>query len=260
MCTPRWQPGLQGQHRRGPAQRLDLRLLIHAQHHRVLRWRHYNPTTSTTLATNSGSVENLNVSVNGPHITHPIRAGHPGRASGAWLIGRGIACFVTETAASSAGPTGSQAGAIFEHVPHPHIAARKVVGPAKTSDMRTKGKGPIGRLNARFGVFITVAVGTMWGLRGAIHHLLRTYTLGVSGLVGSTATAWWTPHWTVEGALRTPLNDRLANVHSAWPRRVWTLCALTPTVSASSIPTGYADRPRTAHHRSEHPIRMVTSA
>ncbi|MHB1472888.1 MAG: hypothetical protein ACYCV4_04545 [Dermatophilaceae bacterium] len=51
---------------------------------------------------------------------------------------------------------------IFEHVPHPHIAARKEAGPAKTSDQRTKGKGPIGRLNARFGVFITVAVGTMW--------------------------------------------------------------------------------------------------
>lgn len=51
---------------------------------------------------------------------------------------------------------------IFEHVPHPHIAARKVAGPAKTSDLRSKGKGPIGRLNARFGVFITVAVGTMW--------------------------------------------------------------------------------------------------
>ena len=51
---------------------------------------------------------------------------------------------------------------VFEHVPHPHIAARKVTGPAKTSDQRSKGKGPIGRLNARFGVFITVAVGTMW--------------------------------------------------------------------------------------------------
>jgi hypothetical protein len=69
---------------------------------------------------------------------------------------------VTETAASSTGPPGAQAGAIFEHVPHPHIAARKVAGPAKTSDIRTKGKGPLGRLNARFGVFITVAVGTMW--------------------------------------------------------------------------------------------------
>jgi len=69
---------------------------------------------------------------------------------------------MTETAASSSGPPVSRTAAIFEHIPHPHIAARKVAGPAKTSDLRTKGKGPIGRLNARFGVFITVAVGTMW--------------------------------------------------------------------------------------------------
>ena len=69
---------------------------------------------------------------------------------------------MTETAASSAGPPVSRTTVIFEHVPHPHIAARKVAGPAKTSDQRSKGKGPIGRLNARFGVFITVAVGTMW--------------------------------------------------------------------------------------------------
>ncbi len=69
---------------------------------------------------------------------------------------------MTVTAASSSGPPVSRTAAIFEHVPHPHIAARKVAGPAKTSDLRVKGKGPIGRLNARFGVFITVAVGTMW--------------------------------------------------------------------------------------------------
>jgi hypothetical protein len=47
-------------------------------------------------------------------------------------------------------------------IAHAHIAARKMTGPAKTSDLRVKGKGPIGRLNARFGVVITVAVGTMW--------------------------------------------------------------------------------------------------
>ena len=69
---------------------------------------------------------------------------------------------MSETPAASAGPPGSQTVVNFEHVPHPHIAARKVAGPAKTKDQRTKGKGPIGRLNARFGVFITVAVGTMW--------------------------------------------------------------------------------------------------
>ena len=47
-------------------------------------------------------------------------------------------------------------------MPHPRIAARAASGPAKTADIRTKGKGPLGRLNARFGVLITVAVGTMW--------------------------------------------------------------------------------------------------
>ena len=69
---------------------------------------------------------------------------------------------MTGTATPAAEPHGSHTDAIFEYVPHPHIAARKVTGPAKTADQRSKGKGPIGRLNARFGVFITVAVGTMW--------------------------------------------------------------------------------------------------
>jgi hypothetical protein len=69
---------------------------------------------------------------------------------------------VTESTASGTGSHPSPATEIFQHVPHPRIAARKVAGPAKTSEIRTRGKGPIGRLNARFGVFITVAVGTMW--------------------------------------------------------------------------------------------------
>jgi hypothetical protein len=71
---------------------------------------------------------------------------------------------MTETTASAATPgrPGSQVAVIFEHVPHPQIDARKATGPAKTSDLRIKGKGAIGRLNARFGVLITVAVGTMW--------------------------------------------------------------------------------------------------
>jgi hypothetical protein len=69
---------------------------------------------------------------------------------------------VTESTASDTGSHKSPASEIFKHVPHPRIAARKAAGPAKTSDIRTRGKGPIGRLNARFGVLITVAVGTMW--------------------------------------------------------------------------------------------------
>jgi len=69
---------------------------------------------------------------------------------------------VTESNASDTGSHESPVSKIFEHIPHPRIAARKETGPAKTSDMRTRGKGPLGRLNARFGVLITVAVGTMW--------------------------------------------------------------------------------------------------
>jgi hypothetical protein len=51
---------------------------------------------------------------------------------------------------------------IFEHEPHPRIAERKLSGPAKTADQRLRGAGPISRLNARFGLFVTLAVGTMW--------------------------------------------------------------------------------------------------
>jgi hypothetical protein len=35
-------------------------------------------------------------------------------------------------------------------------------GPARTVDQRIRGGGPISRLNARFGLFVTLAVGTMW--------------------------------------------------------------------------------------------------
>jgi hypothetical protein len=51
---------------------------------------------------------------------------------------------------------------VYEHVPHPRIAERKLTGPAKVRDQRLHGAGPISRLNARFGLFVTLAVGTMW--------------------------------------------------------------------------------------------------
>jgi len=43
----------------------------------------------------------------------------------------------------------------FEHVPHPHIAARKKSGPPKTTDESVG-------LNGRIGLGLTTAVGTMW--------------------------------------------------------------------------------------------------
>ena len=53
---------LHGQHRLGAIQRLDLGFLIDTEHDGVLGGARYNPTMSRTLATSSGSVENLNVS------------------------------------------------------------------------------------------------------------------------------------------------------------------------------------------------------
>ncbi len=51
---------------------------------------------------------------------------------------------------------------IFEHEPHPRIAERKLSRPTKVRDHRLKGGGPFARFNARFGLFITIIVGTMW--------------------------------------------------------------------------------------------------
>ena len=51
----------------------------------------------------------------------------------------------------------------FSPIPHPRIAERKAHGPAKTIDQRRiDHPNPIVRFNARFGLGITVVVGTMW--------------------------------------------------------------------------------------------------
>lgn len=52
---------------------------------------------------------------------------------------------------------------IFTHVPHPRIAERRASGPSKTRDqVRINHPNPFVRFNARFGLGITVVVGTMW--------------------------------------------------------------------------------------------------
>jgi hypothetical protein len=53
---------------------------------------------------------------------------------------------------------------IFDYVPHPHVEARKAAGPPTVAAAvaQLHGPGPIGRFNARFGLKITVVVGTMW--------------------------------------------------------------------------------------------------
>jgi len=53
---------------------------------------------------------------------------------------------------------------LFDYVPHPHMKARQVAGPPTVAAARIAlhGPGPIGRFNAKFGLKITVIVGTMW--------------------------------------------------------------------------------------------------
>jgi hypothetical protein len=53
---------------------------------------------------------------------------------------------------------------IFEYVQHPHAEKRKEAGPPTVAAAvaQLHGPGPIGRLNARIGLKITVIVGTMW--------------------------------------------------------------------------------------------------
>ncbi|MDE3085795.1 MAG: DUF1003 domain-containing protein [Acidobacteriota bacterium] len=51
----------------------------------------------------------------------------------------------------------------FTYEPHPHEAERRRRGPVKTSDQRKlHHPNPFVRFNARFGLRITVIVGTMW--------------------------------------------------------------------------------------------------
>src|SRR5450759_1883879 len=53
---------------------------------------------------------------------------------------------------------------IFEYIPHPHAEKRKVAGPPTVAAAvaQVHGPGPIGRLNAKIGLKVTVVVGTMW--------------------------------------------------------------------------------------------------
>lgn len=45
---------------------------------------------------------------------------------------------------------------------HPHVATRVLEGPVKTDDQRPVGNSLLHKVNARVGLKITVAVGTMW--------------------------------------------------------------------------------------------------
>ena len=52
---------------------------------------------------------------------------------------------------------------IYEYVRHPRLAELRKRGPVKTADVRqVSHHNPIVRFNARFGLWITLIVGTMW--------------------------------------------------------------------------------------------------
>jgi hypothetical protein len=52
---------------------------------------------------------------------------------------------------------------IYEYVRHPRLAELHARGPVKTADVRkVNHENPIVRFNARFGLRITLIVGTMW--------------------------------------------------------------------------------------------------
>jgi len=53
---------------------------------------------------------------------------------------------------------------LFDYVPHPHLQKREAAGPPKVAAAvaTIHGPGPIGRLNAKVGLKITLVVGTMW--------------------------------------------------------------------------------------------------
>jgi hypothetical protein len=52
----------------------------------------------------------------------------------------------------------------FDYVRHPHVDQRQVAGPPKVAQAARAihGSGLMGRFNARFGLKITLIVGTMW--------------------------------------------------------------------------------------------------
>jgi hypothetical protein len=51
---------------------------------------------------------------------------------------------------------------IYQHDPHPRLQELKQHPPTTIAEQRVKKKGPVGRINARVGLFVTVVVGTMW--------------------------------------------------------------------------------------------------
>ncbi|MGW2186090.1 hypothetical protein [Streptomyces sp. NPDC001719] len=50
---------------------------------------------------------------------------------------------------------------IYQHMPHPHIAARDAQGPVKVTDQHPRGSA-VTRFNTKVAIVVTRAVGSMW--------------------------------------------------------------------------------------------------
>jgi hypothetical protein len=50
---------------------------------------------------------------------------------------------------------------LYEHIPHPHVASRKLKGPVKTADQLPQDTA-VQRFNAKLAVRVTKMVGSMW--------------------------------------------------------------------------------------------------
>lgn len=50
---------------------------------------------------------------------------------------------------------------LYEHIPHPHVHARKAAGPVKVADQHDTGNAAA-RINTRIAIAVTKIVGSMW--------------------------------------------------------------------------------------------------
>ena len=111
MGAPLGHAGQHRQDRLGPVQRLDLRLLVHAQHQRPLRWVQVQPDDVTDLVDDLGSLYSLKVSVscglrrNAFQIRTTVDLLSPDRlaidARDQWVASVGVSSRVATTTAST---------------------------------------------------------------------------------------------------------------------------------------------------------------
>ncbi|HYR63741.1 MAG TPA: hypothetical protein VET24_14065 [Actinomycetota bacterium] len=77
---------------------------------------------------------------------------------------------------------------LYQHIPHPHIAAHRKAAPVKVADQLPQGNA-VQRLNARFAVRITKMVGSMWCAYLFAAFDLLSLPAAIKGGI-STIVAW----------------------------------------------------------------------